>query len=251
MLGAYGGTMPGCHMTCLLVNDQVVLDAGSLASTLTIEEQVAVRHVVLSHSHSDHINSLPFFVENVFGRIETPVRIHAQPSVIDVVQRHLFNNAVWPDFASIPDRVLPIIEFHPAPTMACVVLGGLRVTLVPVNHVVPTVGLIVEDDRSAFVVSGDTAPTRELWEMCNDLPDGKLKAILLETSFPNARQALADISKHLTPQQLPAEIAKCRHACPVYLYHLKPPFLADLGREIAALQHPRIELLEQGRTYEL
>lgn len=251
VLGAYGGTMPGCHMTCMLVNDQIVLDAGSLASTLTIEEQTQVRHVVLSHSHSDHVNSLPFFVENVFGRIEVPVQIHALPSVIEVVQRHLFNNAVWPDFASIPDRILPIMEFRPAPTLAAIMVGGLRVTLVPVNHVVPTVGLIVEDGESAIAVSGDTAPTRDLWEICNDLPLGKLKAILLETSFPNNRQALADISKHLTPRQLPAEIRKCRHDCPVYLYHLKPPFLAEIQAEIAALGEPRLHLLEQGRTYEL
>ena len=238
-------------MTCFLVNDDVVLDAGSLASSLTLEEQIRVRHVVLSHSHSDHINSLPFFVENVFGRIDEPVRIHSLPAAIDVVQRHLFNNAIWPDFASIPDRVLPMIEFKPAPTMATVLMAGLRVTMVPVNHIVPTVGLIVEEGESALVVSGDTAPTQSLWAVANGLPDGSVKAILLETSFPNRMQQLADVSKHLTPQQLPSELAKCRHDCPVYIYHVKPPYLAEVAAEIAALGNPRIQLAEQDRTYEL
>lgn len=238
-------------MTCFLVNDDVVLDAGSLAAALTLEEQTRVRHVVVSHSHSDHVNSLPFFVENVFGRIHEPVRIHSLPEVTDVIQRHLFNNSVWPDFSAIPDRVLPILEFQPSPTMTPIAVGGLRVTMVPVNHIVPTVGLIVEENGKFLVVSGDTGPTQALWAAANGLPDGSVKAILLETSFPNRMQPLADLSKHLTPQQLPAEIAKCRHRCPVYIYHVKPPYKDEVKAEIDALGEPRLELAIQDHTYEL
>jgi len=250
VLGAYGGTLPGKRMTCFLINDEVVIDAGSMASALTLEEQIRVRHVVLTHSHSDHVNSLPFFIENIFGRIQEPVKIHSLPACIDVVQQHLFNNAIWPDFASIPDRVLPMMEFRPAPTMATIKMAGLRITMVPVNHVVPTVGLVVEEGDKAIVFSGDTAPTQSLWAVANGLHDGVVKALLVEASFPNRMQPLADISKHLTPQQLVPEIAKCRHVCPVYAYHIKPPYLDEIRGEIEGLATDRIEIVEQDRTYE-
>ena len=248
VLGAYGGTLPGCRMTCFLIDGEVVVDAGSLASSMSLDDQCRVKHVVLSHSHWDHINSLPFFIENVFGRLTEPVRIHSLPAAIDTVQRHLFNNAVWPDFASIPDRVLPMMEFKPAPTQARIDVGSLAVTMIPVNHTVPTVGLLIEDADGAIVVSGDTAPTHALWSAANAL--GNVKAIFLECSFPNRMQQLADVSKHLTPQQLPAEIAKCQHECPVYVYHIKPPYKDEVIGELTALGHPRLHVAEQDRTYD-
>ena len=83
--------------------------------------------------------------------------------------------------------------------------------------------------------------------MLNGVPD--LKALLLETSFPNELQELADISGHLTPQTLRSELAKFeRNGAQVMLYHLKPAFVAELKRQVADLP---VHVLELGETYQL
>ena len=40
VLGGFGGESLECRMTCLLVNDRVALDAGSLSQALAVDEQV-------------------------------------------------------------------------------------------------------------------------------------------------------------------------------------------------------------------
>ena len=59
VLGASGSASKGCRLTSLLINDTIALDAGSLAQTLTIERQEAVRSILLTHSHLDHTLGLP------------------------------------------------------------------------------------------------------------------------------------------------------------------------------------------------
>ena len=89
VLGCSGGEAEGDRLTGLLVNGTVALDAGSLTLALTIAEQVAIRHIFLSHSHLDHICTLPFYTKNVFGHVDTPVEIHALPETLDALRRHL------------------------------------------------------------------------------------------------------------------------------------------------------------------
>ena len=249
ILGSYGGESPDCRMTCLLLNDAVALDAGSLSQSLSIERQRQVQSIVLTHSHMDHTSSLPFFIENVFGKLRDAVDIYASAATIYAIRKNLFNNDVWPDFTRLPNHLLPVMRFHELSEGTPVEIEGLRFTPVPVNHPVPTFGYLIEDADAALLWSSDTGPTKRLWEVANRTEN--LKGVWVDTSFDNAMQPIADVSGHLTPQTLGAELKQLTRRVPVLLHHLKPPCIPKIQQEVRALGHPDVGFLEQGRVYTL
>jgi ribonuclease BN (tRNA processing enzyme) len=240
-------------MTSFLIGGTVAVDAGAITRTLSIAEQRAIRHVIITHTHIDHTSSLPFLIENLFGNDSEPVSIYCTRTVLGAVRRHLFNNDTWPDFSRIPNHLYPSVRFQviePEQPFSIVGVadGELEITAVPVNHVVPTTGLLLRQDRSSLLFTSDTGPTERIWEVANAAAD--LSAVITECSFPNRLQAVADVSLHLTPRTLAVELAKLVREVPVYLYHFKPPYLEELRAELASttLPHPVSELV-QDRTY--
>ena len=247
VLGAYGGESVDCRMTCVLFNDAVALDAGSLSQALPIERQRRVRSIVLSHSHVDHTSSLPFFVENVFQQGDSAIDLYASAATIYALRKNLFNNAAWPDFTRLPNNLLPSIRFHEIEDEVPFEVEGLRFTPIPVDHLVPTFGFLIEQDGNALLWSSDTGPTTRLWEVANQTKH--LRTALVETSFDNALQHIADISFHLTPRTLAGEIAKLERRLPVLVHHMKPPCVEQIRRELVALGDARIGFLQQGKRY--
>jgi ribonuclease BN (tRNA processing enzyme) len=248
VLGGYGGESIDCRMTCLLINDTVALDAGSLSQALPIEEQVKVGSIVLSHSHMDHTNSLPFFIENVYGKSNGAIRIYSSPATVYAIRKYLFNNATWPDFTRLPNHLLPAVQFEELADEVPLELEGVTYTPIPVDHLVPTHGFLLRQGRSAVLWSSDTGPTHRFWEIANQTQD--LKALCIDVSFDNALQEIADVSLHLTPRTLLKELEKLERKVPILLHHLKPPCIARIKEEVRAMQNPDIEFLEQGKTYE-
>jgi ribonuclease BN (tRNA processing enzyme) len=247
VLGGYGGESLDCRMTCLLVNGTVALDAGSLSQSLSIERQVAVQSILLSHSHMDHTNSLPFFIENVYGKSEKAIDIHASPATAYAIRKYLFNNATWPDFTRLPNHLLPTMRFHEFESEVPVVLDGVTFTPIAVDHPVPTHGFLIEADGAAVLWSSDTGPTQRFWEIANKTPN--LRAVCIETSFDNSLQQVADVSLHLTPRTLEAELRKLHKKVPILLHHLKPPCVERIHDEVRKLKNPDIAFLEQGKEY--
>ena len=247
VLGSYGGESAGHRMTCLLIDDTVSLDAGSLSQALPVERQQQVQSIVLSHSHMDHTTSLPFFVENVFGKLRDAVEIYASPATVYAVRKHLFNNATWPDFTRIPNHLLPALRFHELVDEVPFEVGGVRFTPISVNHLVPTFGYLIEKDGAKVLWSSDTGPTRRLWEIANSIKD--LAAVWLEVSFDNRLQPIADLSLHLTPQTVAVELRQLKRRVPVLLHHLKPTCADRIREEVKALGNPDVDFLEQGRIY--
>jgi ribonuclease BN (tRNA processing enzyme) len=248
VLGSYGGESPECRMTCLLVNGQVALDAGCLSRALPIDRQMLVRSIVLSHSHMDHTNSLPFFIENVFGRSEGAIDVHASAATIYAIRKYLFNNATWPDFTRLPNHLLPAVQFQEFADEQPIDLEGVRFTPVPVDHLVPTHGFLIEQGDSAVLWSSDTGPTQRLWEIANRTKN--LKAICLDVSFDNSLQHIADVSYHLTPATLAKELEKLERRVPILLHHLKPSCIDRIRVEVAALGNPDIDFLRQDHEYD-
>ncbi len=246
VLGAYGGSSPGHRQTSFLINDSVGLDAGALTEALTFDEQEKIRAVLITHSHMDHVASLPFLVENVFGRSEEPIEIVAPPGVVRSLREHLFNDALWPDFSRIPTHLLPTVSFREVPEGQPFGVNGLTATAIPVSHVVPTCGYIVSDESGNVLFSGDTGPTDELWERARRTSN--LKALFVECSFPDGMSEIAEVSRHLTPSSLAREMKKFPAGLPVFLYHMKPPALEVLAREVAALANGRVSLLTDGQS---
>lgn len=248
VLGGYGGESLGCRMTCLLINDTVALDAGSLSEALPIERQVEVGSILLSHSHIDHTSSLPFFVENVFSRRSGAVDIHASSATIYAIRKHLLNNATWPDFTRLPNHLLPAVKFHEIHDEIPVELDGVRFTPVPVHHLVPTHGFLIEYQGKSVLWSSDTGPTQRIWEVAQNAKN--LVAACIEVSFDNSLQHVADVSYHLTPNTLVGELDKLDRDIPILLHHLKPPCIQQIEAEVAALGRPNVSFLEQGKVYE-
>lgn len=248
VLGSFGGENVDCRMTCLLINERVALDAGSLSRALPISRQVDVDSIVLTHSHMDHTNSLPFFIENVYGRTDGPIEVYTSEATSYAIRKYLFNNATWPDFTRLPNHLLPAVEFRQIDDEIPFELGGVRFTPIPVDHLVPTHGFLIEDDDAAVIWSSDTGPTRRIWEIANQTR--RLKAVCVECSFDNSLQEIADISQHLTPRTLDRELEKLEADVPILLHHLKPPCLEAIRRQISALPRPELDYLQQGEIYD-
>ena len=236
-------------MTCLLVNDRIALDAGSLSQGLAIEEMVQVHSILLTHSHMDHTNSLPFFIENVYGKSNGAIRLHSSPATIYAIRKYLFNNATWPDFTRLPNHLLPAVQFEELADEVPLDLEGVSFTPIPVDHLVPTHGFLIRQGKSSVLWSSDTGPTTRFWEIANQTPD--LGALCIDVSFDNALQEIADVSLHLTPRTLEQELRKLERRVPILLHHLKPPCVARIHAEVAALGNPDLHFLEQGKIYEL
>ncbi len=248
VLGGYGGESLDCRMTCLIINDRIALDAGSLSQALAIEEQRQIHSIVLTHSHMDHTTSLPFFIENVYGHSDGSIDLYSAPETIYALRKYLFNNATWPDFTRLPNHLLPAVEFHELAHEQPFVLDDVRFTPIPVNHLVPTHGFLIEQGDAAILWSSDTGPTSRFWEVANQTAN--LKAICIETSFDNALQHIADVSFHLTPQTLQVELEKLERRVPILLHHLKPPCIERIRSEVGALGNPDIDYLEQDKIYD-
>lgn len=247
VLGGFGGESLECRMTCLLINGRVALDAGSLSQSLSVERQVEVHTILLSHSHMDHTSSLPFFIENVYGKSEKAIEIYGSTATVYAIRKYLFNNATWPDFTRLPNHLLPAMRFHELESEVPVVIDGVTFTPIPVSHTVPTHGFLIEQNGSAVLWSSDTGPTQRFWEIANRTPN--LRAVCIDTSFDNSLQPIADVSLHLTPQTLEAELRKLERKVPVLLHHLKPPCVDRIHEEVRKLRNPDVEFLEQGREY--
>ena len=146
-------------LTSFLINETIAVDAGSLGFYGSPWEQARVRHVLLTHTHIDHIASLPIFIENAYNAQRDCVTIHGSDAVLDCLRRDIFNDRVWPDLIrfSVPAR--PFLRFERLEDGCPVELDGLRFTPVAVNHTVPTLGLIIEDPNAAVVIASDTGPT--------------------------------------------------------------------------------------------
>jgi cAMP phosphodiesterase len=250
ILGCSGSEAIGHMPPGFLVNDTVMLDAGTITAALSIEAQSRITDVFISHPHLDHLKSILFLADNIIGRTKKPVNIRAIPEVIDAIRKHLMNNVIWPDFTRIPNAKNPVLAYAPMQLGKAVnVAGGLRVKAIPMTHPVPAVGFIVSDGASSFVYSADTGPNEGLWKEARKAKN--LRGIIVDTSFPNSLDLIANLSGHFTPAQLDRDLttAKVEKPVPVYIYHIKPVHKQRVIRELAALGRKNVKVLQEGRTY--
>jgi ribonuclease BN (tRNA processing enzyme) len=246
VLGPFGGSAPGYRMTTFLIDGETALDAGALTEALPLAAQRRIRRVVLTHAHLDHVASLPFLIENLYGR-DTPLEIAAPAPVIAALRRDMFNDSAWPDFSRLPSRREPTVVYRTIAAGRPWTAGAVRFTPLPVDHIVPAYGYLVANAGASVLFSGDTMPTTGLWR--GAARAAKLKAIFLEVSFSDTQAEVARASCHLTPRLVAAELSKAPPKVPVYLYHMKPPSLSRIRREIEALDEPRLHLLESERSF--
>ncbi len=244
VLGPHGGELPGCRSTCFLLDGRLALDAGALTQSLDLEALRRIDDILLTHSHFDHVKDLPMLSDVLVTTRDRPVTIHGNQGCIRTLQKNLFNDVLWPDFTVIPSKRHPTYRLRPFKAGATVKVGPYKVRSVPVSHPVESCGFVISDGTSSLGISGDTGPTEQLWKVLDAAPG--LKAVLVECSFPNELQPLADLSGHLTPHTLELELQKLhRPGVEIFLYHLKPAHLKELKAQVAHLPVHVLDLDEQ------
>ncbi|WP_428309128.1 3',5'-cyclic-nucleotide phosphodiesterase [Hydrocarboniphaga sp.] len=212
---------PDLRTTSLLIDDRILIDAGSGVGDLSLAEMSAIKQIYLTHSHLDHICGLAFMADNLFDLVEDPIVVHALPATIAALRAHIFNWVIWPDFTELPDKQNPIMSFKPVePLVAETAPGSLQVTPFPVHHTVPAVGYSVLGDSGVFAFSGDTAASDTLWTHLNALP--RLDKLMIEIAFPDEQAELGAASKHFTPSSLGEQLQKLQHRPLLLLTHHKP-----------------------------
>ncbi len=242
-----GGGPDHQYLSSCLLNDSVALDAGCLGFWGSPQDQARVRHVLLSHTHMDHLASLPIFVENAYEGKAECVTVHGSRDVLRCCQEHLFNEEVWPDFIALSRGDKPFLRLSPLEAGETAEIEGLRVTAVALNHVVPTVGYLIADEGGSVAFVSDTGPTDEIWRRVNAAPD--LRAVFVEATFPDELGWLAEVSKHLTPAALAREAAKLTRPTRLVIVHIKARYKEQVIAQLHALGLAGLEIGQPGATY--
>jgi len=240
-----GGQVP--PLSSYIINGRLAIDAGAVGMYGTTSTQAAITDVVLTHSHLDHVAGLPILVDNVYEPAPGCVQVYGSPETLDCLRRDVFNNRLYPDMIGLSERLPPFLQLHELEPRRPLRLGDVTITPVPVDHVVPCFGFIVEDPTAAIAIATDTRPTDELWDLARQNP--KLAAVFLESSFPIAEAELAGISGHMTTAQFAAEVAKLPRDVPVYPIHIKPRFYVQIVKELQALNIRQLNFPEAGIAY--
>jgi ribonuclease BN (tRNA processing enzyme) len=231
-----------------VINERVAVDAGSIGLMSCIASQRKIKHVFLSHSHIDHMASFPIFLDNVYEQGPECPTVYCNDAVRESLLRDVFNDRVWPDLIRLSFEESPFLRFIGLQDHQPVQVDDLRMTPVPLNHVVPTYGFIAEDEQSAIAIISDTSTTDEIWKTASS--NDKLKAVFLEAAFPNSMRWLADKAGHLTPEQFSSEYRKLGKDVPVIAIHIKPAFYEEVVKELQALGLSSLKIGGSNAEYE-
>jgi len=251
VLGCCGGIGQGRETTALLLDDDILIDAGTGVGNLDLEQIVRIRDVFLTHAHFDHIASIPPLLVSTLAQNQGhPIVIHGLEETLNALREHIFNWVIWPDFTVIPDKNNARVQFRPMTPGEERELRGRRVELIPVNHIIPAAGYRVESLTGGFAFTGDTTINDSFWEVLNDRPN--LDLLLVESAFPNSDRELSLLSKHYCPSLLAEDLKKLVHRPKLFISHLQPGkeeiIMAECASEINSF---RVERLNIGNTFNI
>ena len=249
VLGCSGGIGGDRHTTSLLVDDDILVDAGTGVTRLALEDLAKIDHVFITHSHLDHHLGLPLLLDSVGAWRDRPVIVHALPEVIEILKDHIFNWRIWPDFTRVPHG-RPFMRWSPVHLGETVTLGTRHISPLPADHVVPACGYLLDSGTGSLAFSGDTGPCEAFWDAVNAVEN--LRHLVVECAFPQDEHDIAEDSKHHVPATLVDALSRFKGRAEVHITHPKP------GREAAILEEARaragtreLRLLEEGRVFDL
>lgn len=258
VLGCSGSIAAGSHTTAFLLDDTVLIDAGSGVGELSLEAMMCIDEILVSHSHLDHVLAIPLLADSVMkARLAHPargsIRVRGLPETLAALHDHLFNGQIWPDFTAIPDAPWPILQFEPFEVGDTLTVGPpgrqRHIEVLPAAHIVPACGFAIQTPRGLWVFSGDTGPNPALWAA---LRGRQIAHLVIETAFGDDERWLADLSGHLAPGSLADELTQLPGSVPVHITHPKPGELAAVSAQIRAIDSPhRIEPLVGGWVFEV
>ena len=253
VLGCSGSIAQGCRTTAFLLDDDVLIDAGSGVGDLTLDELTRIDHILLSHAHLDHVLGIPLLADSVMRRRlgRPPIQVHALPPTLAVLRQHLFNDQLWPDFTRLPSSTRPVLALHELQIGQTLTLGQRQrcIQVLPALHTVPAVGYAVHGPKGVWAYTGDTGPNPALWKALSALP---LAQLVIEIAFPESERAVANDSRHHCPSTLAAELAQVPAEVQVLLTHIKPGEMDTVLADLAArLPGPAPVALQAGQVLAL
>jgi ribonuclease BN (tRNA processing enzyme) len=251
VLGCSAVELPNSRLSSFLIDDKLLLDAGTIGSVLDENQQMKIKHILLTHAHLDHIKDLPFFADYIsMNNKKHHVTVISIPEVIHALKANLFNDVMWPDFTKMPTSRNPIIKLKSITTEKTIKINGYKVTAYSVNHSVPAVGYVIENNEGEkLFYMGDTGPNKVLW---NSLNGERINSIIIEVSLPNRHKNIALKTGHLTPELFKSEIDKMVSApVNIYITHTKPIYKKKVQEELRKLNIKNMKLLQDGDVYEI
>ncbi len=229
ILGCSGGIGAGSRTSSMLIDDDVLIDAGTGIGDLSLSELQSIRHVFLTHAHLDHIAGLPMLVDCIFDEnFETPLIVYAREETLRAIKTHVFNDVIWPDFGRLPSTDNPMLRYAVCGPGDTITIRHRDFYAIDVMHSVPALGFTVKNSGGVFAVSGDTRTNQTLWPVLNKCEE--LKVLVIEVSFPNEMADLADKAGHYCPSTLTADLKRLQHEPEIWLTGMKP------GQEEVILQ---------------
>ena len=249
ILGCSGGIGGNARTTSMLLDNDILIDAGTGVGELSLTELSMIDHVFVTHSHLDHIACIPFLVDSTGFMRDKPLTIHATEATLEIIRQHVFNWKIWPDFTRIPDAQQPYLRYQTIRLGQTVNMEARKITVLPAEHVVPAVGFQIDSGAASLVFSGDTTTNDVLWEVVNRIPN--LRYLIIETAFCNAEKDLAVLSKHLCPSMLAEELLKLKLDPEIYITHLKPGEVEVTMQEVGeCVQRFMPKMLQNGQMFE-
>jgi ribonuclease BN (tRNA processing enzyme) len=243
ILGCSGGIGQNLRTSSYLIDDDILLDAGTGVGDLGMDALRKIKRIFITHSHMDHIVSIPLLIDTLFSSVTQPLEIHARAETIDVLRKHIFNWTIWPDFSELPNKQSPVMVFRPMKPGDVLNFEGRRIEMIEVNHTVPACAYAVTSGDRTLVYSGDTSTNETLWTRLNQY--SRVDFMIVETAFANHDLQLSQLAKHYCPDLLAADLKKFRHRPLLGISHLKP------GEEQRIIDECRIALSSEWSLHQL
>lgn len=254
VLGCSGAIAAGCRTTAFLLDDEILIDAGTGVGDMALDALARIEHILISHSHLDHILSIGLLADSVMRTRRAagrgPIQVHALPETLAALRDHIFNGIIWPDFTRLPSAEQPVLEFVPFAVGEVLKIGHRRIEVISASHTVPAVGFAVDGGEAGYwVFTGDTGPNPALWMRLRHM---KVAHLVIETAFSDEERQLAYISRHLCPAALGHELAQLPGSVDVHITHIKPGELEAVMSEVGKLATThRLHALTAGQVMHL
>jgi ribonuclease BN (tRNA processing enzyme) len=233
ILGAHNSETTNYSCVSFVIDGKLAVEAGGLTSRLTIQEQQNIDAVLLTHHHMDHIRDIPGIALNFF-RLGGSIDVYATPEVCEIIQTHLLNRIVYPEFQKIPES-RPTISFQEIEPFGRQWIDGHSILPVPVRHEAAAVGYQISDKEGKTVFyTGDTGPgLADCWRHISP------QLLIIEVTVPNALEDFARHTGHLTANLLEKELISFReikgYLPEVLTIHMDAAFEPKIKEELAAV----------------
>lgn len=246
ILGCSGGIGAGSRTSAMLIDDDVLLDAGTGIGDLALDDLHSIRHVFLTHAHLDHIAGLPMLIDSIFtDEVDTPVTVYGREETLEAIKTHLFNWVIWPDFAELPSADKPMLRYVVCNPGDTITIDHRDFRAVDVAHTVPAIGYTVQNSGGVFAVSGDTKTNETLWPVLNACDD--LRALVIEVSFPNEQESLATAAGHYCPTTLSRDLKRLDQDPVIWITGMKPGQEGRILEQVTeAVPDKQIRMLSRG-----